>query len=211
MFTTGNSRHLSCQAPPRLSLQVVWMNCFLLISEHGLWMLTSHLPPPIGPLLVSLKPGSGPVNSLLQLPESEPPVKSPDLNKSQGGRMPPEEMQKKSEIKDSRNLLKAEERLPKNEHMRLSNGFDVFECPPPKTENEVWRCRVKGWGCGGYPVSWQKDAVHKVMESREGLFCRVWKSVRSLWQVRSLLAAQGHFWACAGCLHLGTLEGFHSP
>lgn len=90
-----------------------------------------------GPLLVSLKPGSGPVNSLLQLPESEPPVKSPDLNKSQGGRMPPEEMQKKSEIKDSRNLLKAEERLPKNEHMRLSNGFDVFECPPPKTENEL--------------------------------------------------------------------------
>lgn len=77
------------------------------------------------------------MNSLLQLPESEPPVKSPDLNKSQGGRMPPEEMQKKSEIKDSRNLLKAEERLPKNEHMRLSNGFDVFECPPPKTENEV--------------------------------------------------------------------------
>lgn len=51
--------------------------------------------------------------------------------------MPPEEMQRKSEIKDSRNLLKAEERLPKNEHMRLSNGFDVFECPPPKTENEL--------------------------------------------------------------------------
>uniref|UniRef100_A0A8C2STC1 Coronin n=1 Tax=Coturnix japonica TaxID=93934 RepID=A0A8C2STC1_COTJA len=90
-----------------------------------------------GPLLVSLRPGSGPVNSLPQLPESEPRVKSPDLNKSQRGRMPPEEMEKKSEIKDSRNQLKEEERLPKNEHMRLSNGFDVFECPPPKTENEL--------------------------------------------------------------------------
>uniref|UniRef100_A0A8C9EK65 DUF1899 domain-containing protein n=1 Tax=Pavo cristatus TaxID=9049 RepID=A0A8C9EK65_PAVCR len=90
-----------------------------------------------GPLLVSLRPGSGPVNFLSQLPESEPCVKSPDLNKSQGGRMPPEQMQKKSEIKESRNQLKVEERLPKNEHMSLSNGFDVFESPPPKTENEL--------------------------------------------------------------------------
>ncbi|XP_021236275.1 coronin-2A [Numida meleagris] len=92
-----------------------------------------------GPLLVSLRPGSGPVNSLPQLPEPEPLVKSPDLTqyKGQGGRMPPEEMQKKSDIKDSRNQLKVEERLPKNEHMRLSNGFDIFECPPPKTENEL--------------------------------------------------------------------------
>lgn len=193
MFTTGNSRHLSCQAPPRLSLQVVWMNCFLLISEHGLWMLTSHLPPSIGPLLVSLKPGSGPVNSLLQLPESEPPVKSPDLNKSQGGRMPPEEMQRKSEIKDSRNLLKAEERLPKNEHMRLSNGFDVFECPPPKTENEVWRCRVKGWGCGGYPESagkkmrftrwWNLERVYFAESGRVWGLCG--KS-EACWQLRDI-------------------------
>uniref|UniRef100_G1N9Z5 Coronin n=1 Tax=Meleagris gallopavo TaxID=9103 RepID=G1N9Z5_MELGA len=90
-----------------------------------------------GPLLVSLRPGSGPVNSLLQLPESEPPVKRPDPNKSQGGRMPPEEMQTKSEIKDSRNQLKVEERLPNNKHMCPSNGFDVFECPPPKTGNEL--------------------------------------------------------------------------
>lgn len=77
------------------------------------------------------------MNSLLQLPVSEPPVKSPDPNKSQGERMALEEKQKKSEIKDSRNQLKVEERLPENEHMLLSNGFDVFECPPPKTENEV--------------------------------------------------------------------------
>lgn len=77
------------------------------------------------------------MNSLLQLPVSEPPVKSPDPNKSQGERMALEEKQKKSEIKDSRNQLKVEERLPENEHMLLSNGFDVFECSPPKTENEV--------------------------------------------------------------------------
>lgn len=51
--------------------------------------------------------------------------------------MPQEDMKKPSEIDDSRKQLKVEEKLPKNGQMHLSNGFDIFECPPPKTENEV--------------------------------------------------------------------------
>ncbi|XP_065601702.1 coronin-2A [Cyrtonyx montezumae] len=89
------------------------------------------------PLLISLRPGSGPVNSLSQLLNSEPLVKSPDVTqyKCQEGRMLQE--MENSEIKDSRNNLTVEKRLLKNEHMHLSNGFDILECPLPKTENEL--------------------------------------------------------------------------
>ncbi|XP_009488392.1 coronin-2A [Pelecanus crispus] len=92
-----------------------------------------------GPLLVSLRPGSGAVNSLPQFLEPEPVKKTADLSQHQGrgGRMPLEDMQKPSKIEDSRKQLKVAEKLPKNEQMRLSNGFDIFECPPPKTENEL--------------------------------------------------------------------------
>ncbi|KAF1503138.1 Coronin-2A, partial [Megadyptes antipodes antipodes] len=92
-----------------------------------------------GPLLVSLRPGSGAVNSLPQFLEPEPLMKTTDLSQHQGrgGRMPLEDMQKPSEIEDSRKQLKVEEKLPKDEQMCLSNGFDIFECPPPKTENEL--------------------------------------------------------------------------
>ncbi|NXN56231.1 COR2A protein, partial [Rynchops niger] len=92
-----------------------------------------------GPLLVSLRPGSGAVNSLPQFPEPEPLLKTTDLSQHQdrGGKMPLEGMQKSSEIGDNRKQLKVEEKLPKNEKMHLSNGFDIFECPPPKTENEL--------------------------------------------------------------------------
>lgn len=51
--------------------------------------------------------------------------------------MAPEEMQKKTEIQDSRKQLEVGEKLPKKEQTHLSNGFDIFECPPPKTENEL--------------------------------------------------------------------------
>ncbi|GAB0205733.1 coronin-2A [Grus japonensis] len=92
-----------------------------------------------GPLLVSLRPGSGAVNASPQFLEPEPLMKTTDLSQQQGrgGRILLEDMQKPSEIEDSRKQLKVEEKLPKNEQIRLSNGFDIFECPPPKTENEV--------------------------------------------------------------------------
>ncbi|NXJ86780.1 COR2A protein, partial [Trogon melanurus] len=88
-----------------------------------------------GPLLVSLRPGSGTVNSLPQFLEPEPA----DLSQHQGwaGEMLSEEMEDLSEAEVSRKHLKVEEKLPDHEQMCISNGFDMFECPPPKTENEL--------------------------------------------------------------------------
>lgn len=79
------------------------------------------------------------MNSLPQFLEPEPLMKTTDMSQhqGQGGRMPLENMQKPSAIEDSRKHLKVEEKLPKNEQNCLSNGFDIFECPPPKTESEV--------------------------------------------------------------------------
>ncbi|NXD73449.1 COR2A protein, partial [Eolophus roseicapillus] len=82
-----------------------------------------------GPLLVSLRPGSGVVNSLPQFPEPEPLAKTADLSQHQGwgGRMPLEDMQEPNEIEHRRKLLRVEEKLTKNEQMCLSSSFDIFE------------------------------------------------------------------------------------
>ncbi|NXH28992.1 COR2A protein, partial [Myiagra hebetior] len=92
-----------------------------------------------GPLLVSLKPGSGAVSSLPQFLDPEPWAKVTDLSQQEeeGERISLEDKQKLREIRDSRKRLKSEEDLPRNEQMYLFSGFDVFECPPPKTENEL--------------------------------------------------------------------------
>ncbi|XP_008921566.2 coronin-2A [Manacus vitellinus] len=92
-----------------------------------------------GPLLVSLRPGSGAVNSVPQCLEPEPLMKTTDLSQQQGWgeRMPLEDKQKPREIEDGRKQLKVEEKSPKNEQTCFSNCFDIFECPPPKTENEL--------------------------------------------------------------------------
>ncbi|XP_014373505.1 coronin-2A isoform X2 [Alligator sinensis] len=92
-----------------------------------------------GPVLVSLRPGSGIVNSLPQFPEQEPSQKTTESNRYQNQEewMPLEEIQKQSSVPDRKSQKKMEERLQNDSQMRLSNGFDVFECPPPKTENEL--------------------------------------------------------------------------
>lgn len=79
------------------------------------------------------------MNSLPQFPEPEPLMKTTDLSQpqDQGGRMPLEDAQKPSGAEDSRKQPEVQEKLLKNERTWLTNGFDMFECPPPKTENEV--------------------------------------------------------------------------
>lgn len=66
-------------------------------------------------------------------------MKTTDLSQpqNQGGRMPLEDVQKPSGAEDSRKQPEVQEKLLKNERTWLTNGFDMFECPPPKTENEV--------------------------------------------------------------------------
>ncbi|NWW71196.1 COR2A protein, partial [Climacteris rufus] len=92
-----------------------------------------------GPLLVSLRPGSEDVNSLSQSLEPEILMETSDVSQQQdwGERVPLEDKQNPREIEDGRKWLQVEETLPQNEPVCLSNGLDVFECPPPKTENEL--------------------------------------------------------------------------
>uniref|UniRef100_A0A8C4YQ62 Coronin n=1 Tax=Gopherus evgoodei TaxID=1825980 RepID=A0A8C4YQ62_9SAUR len=92
------------------------------------------------PVLVSLRPGSEILNSLPQFPEKEPSPLSTESNWYQGSteRTAMKEIQKQSGIQEKRGQKKVEERSQGDRQMQLSNGFDLFECPPPKTENEVW-------------------------------------------------------------------------
>ncbi|NXC44123.1 COR2A protein, partial [Penelope pileata] len=89
-----------------------------------------------GPLLVSLRPGSGPVNSL-QCLEPEPPLTDLTQYQDRDERKTREDKQKKIKITGSIKQLGVEGSLLKKEEMCLSNGFDILECPPPKTENEL--------------------------------------------------------------------------
>lgn len=105
-----------------------------------MWFGSAHLSPPsLGPLLVSLRPGSEAVKSLPQFPDQEPLTEATDLSQQQEaqGRISVEDKQKPREIEHGRKRLKVEESLPENQQTCLSNGFDIFQCPPPKTESEV--------------------------------------------------------------------------
>ncbi|NXP27261.1 COR2A protein, partial [Scytalopus superciliaris] len=93
------------------------------------------------PLLVSLRPGSGAVNSLPQFLEPEVRMESADLSQEQvwGVMTPLEDKQKPREIEDGRNQLKVEEKSSKTEQMRLSISSGVFENPSLKTKSELLR------------------------------------------------------------------------
>lgn len=88
-----------------------------------------------GPVLMSLRPGSVILNSLPPLPEqtSSPNATEPVQYR---GRMA-ETIDKRSRIQEKWGHRKTEERKQEERQIGLSNGFDVFECPPPKTENEL--------------------------------------------------------------------------
>ncbi|NWY69240.1 COR2A protein, partial [Erithacus rubecula] len=90
-----------------------------------------------GPLLVSLRPGSGGAISLPQLLEPESLTKATDLSQQQGRgvKIPLEDRQDTGETESSRKRPKREEKLPEDEQMCFSN--DVFECPTPKTTSEL--------------------------------------------------------------------------
>lgn len=48
--------------------------------------------------------------------------------------------EKLNEMQEKWGTRKTEERQQQNRQMKLSNGVDTYECPPPKTENEVQWC-----------------------------------------------------------------------
>ncbi|XP_077201602.1 coronin-2A isoform X2 [Paroedura picta] len=87
-----------------------------------------------GPVMMSLRPGSVILNSLPPYPEeSSPGATEPALYQSRMA----ETTEKPSRLREKWGSRRAEERGPEDKRMGLSNGFDAFECPPPKTENEL--------------------------------------------------------------------------
>ncbi|XP_058158608.1 coronin-2A isoform X2 [Dasypus novemcinctus] len=93
-----------------------------------------------GPVLVSLRPGSELLSPRPQPPETPVPSSaappSPQLR---------DKMRKLDVVLGRRPVSLPEEAAPRwaTEHRLeekkgwLANGFDIFECPPPKTENEL--------------------------------------------------------------------------
>ncbi|XP_053227628.1 coronin-2A isoform X1 [Podarcis raffonei] len=88
-----------------------------------------------GPVLMSLRPGSVILNSLPPLPAKEAVLEATEP--AQLRTRVADIIEKPSRVQERWGYWKAEERGPEDRKIGLSNGFDVFECPPPKTENEL--------------------------------------------------------------------------
>lgn len=109
-----------------------------------LWALGPHtafasLP---GPVLVSLRPGSE-LLSPRPLPRERPPSNSlapasPHLLDQTEALVAEDGRRPFSLLEEKAPRWTAEHRLEEKKTW-LTNGFDIFECPPPKTENEVGR------------------------------------------------------------------------
>ncbi|XP_061492248.1 coronin-2A isoform X2 [Rhineura floridana] len=88
-----------------------------------------------GPVLMSLRPGSVILNSLPPLSVKEATLEAMEPVQYRGKMA--DVMEKPSRIQEKWGCWQAEERGPQDKQIGLLNGFDVFECPPPKTENEL--------------------------------------------------------------------------
>lgn len=97
--------------------------------------------------MMSLRPGS----ELLD-PQALPPERLLSNSVVQVSPQPLEPVKQPAEDGDQAPFSLLEEKVTKwtTEHQLeekswLTNGFDIFECPPPKTENEVGGERPAGW------------------------------------------------------------------
>ncbi|NXV81181.1 COR2A protein, partial [Atlantisia rogersi] len=107
------------------------------------------------PVLVSLRPDSGAMNSIPQFLEPQPLKEpaGPSQQQGQGGNVPLEGVEEPRETEDSRKQLKVEESLPNDGQMCLVSGFDIFASPPPKTENELLQMFYR-----------QQEEIHRLRE-----------------------------------------------
>ncbi|XP_006886935.1 PREDICTED: coronin-2A [Elephantulus edwardii] len=95
-----------------------------------------------GPLLVSLRPGAEPLS-----PQPQPLERQPSNSVAPASPWSAEPAGKPALESGRRPSSLLEEKVPRwpPEHSKieekkkawLTNGFDIFECPPPKTENEL--------------------------------------------------------------------------
>ncbi|XP_072848002.2 coronin-2A isoform X1 [Pogona vitticeps] len=89
-----------------------------------------------GPVLMSLRPGSVILNSLPPFPETKEMSLEATEPVRYLGKMTAT-TERLSRVHEKWGYRKAEEKGQEEKPVGLSNGFDVFECPPPKTENEL--------------------------------------------------------------------------
>lgn len=109
-------------------------------SAPGHSVLTRSLVSLPGPVLVSLRPGSQLLSHQPLFPErplsnSMAPA-SPRLS-SQTGQLAAEDARRPRSLLEEKATRRAAEQRLEEKKTWFSNGFDIFECPPPKTENEV--------------------------------------------------------------------------
>ncbi|XP_020851263.1 coronin-2A isoform X1 [Phascolarctos cinereus] len=94
-----------------------------------------------GPLLVSLRPGSELINSQQKFPErtlsSFVPLESNRYQDRIERKTAFEDAKKPYRFLDERESRRGMDQVQEDRKAWLSNGFDPFECPPPKTENEL--------------------------------------------------------------------------
>lgn len=125
---------------------------------HSALFTASCFHPP-GPIMMSLRPGSELLDS-----QTLPPERPLSNSMVQVSPQPLEPMTQPAEDGDQASFSLLEEKVPKwaaehqlQEKSWITNGFDVFECPPPKTENEV------GWEG---PAEWDRVARFEGNEDR---------------------------------------------
>ncbi|XP_051822975.1 coronin-2A isoform X1 [Antechinus flavipes] len=94
-----------------------------------------------GPLLVSLRPGSELINSQQQFPErtlsNSMPLQSNRYIDRIERKTAVEDFKKSNRFLDEKGPRKGIDQIQEERKSWLSNGYDPFECPPPKTENEL--------------------------------------------------------------------------
>ncbi|CAI9624407.1 unnamed protein product [Staurois parvus] len=92
-----------------------------------------------GPILISLKPGVK--TSQTDVPSEEPRLPAKEPKKIYEEKAPTKtlwEIEYKTEIiREDRAKKRGTERRLESRNSFIANGLDLFECPPPKTENEL--------------------------------------------------------------------------
>ncbi|KAG2466474.1 COR2A protein, partial [Polypterus senegalus] len=90
------------------------------------------------PVLMSLKPGSKISKTCPLITEKEPIIpQQPKSSQSHTGRTEVPSVLPNKESKDSRERRRLDEKPPERSRLVYSNGIDLTECAPPKTENEL--------------------------------------------------------------------------
>ncbi|CAH2293646.1 coronin-2A isoform X1 [Pelobates cultripes] len=91
-----------------------------------------------GPIVVSLRPGSKSLSSQVEFTREEPKLSAKETRHEErpAGKTLYEIEYKTEIIREDRGKRRTG-RMQENRNSLISNGFDLFECPPPKTENEL--------------------------------------------------------------------------